>query len=109
MAKDHGVLVYEIYPNGCLNGIYADTNRLLENKIFNEILKKRNTEIDSELTGNYKSVCIDFNETIIEYDVSIREKGGKIQILWSIDNVQKYEGTGWRTRENQLTVSYRQL
>jgi len=109
MAKDHGVVVYEIYPNGCLNGIYAETNRLLENKIFNEILRKRDMEPENVLEGNYKSVCIDIHDTIIEYDVSIRDKNGKIQILWSIDNVQKYEGTGWKTRENQLTISYRKL
>ena len=40
MTKYTGVCVYEILPDGCLNGVWADNNKRTENQIFNEIGKK---------------------------------------------------------------------
>lgn len=105
--EEHGIAVYELLPNGCINGVYAETERALHNGIFNEILRKKVAR--NGLDGEYTSVAIDLNNEILVYDVELRDKAGKIQIQWLKDGVAKYEGTGWKTRENQLTVSYRKL
>lgn len=107
MAIDHGVIIYEILPNSCLNGIYSDTNKIINNQVFNEILRKKEAEDNGELSGNYLSTCIDVNDSIVTYDVVIYDNNGRIEILWYKGKKKRFEGTGWRLKYNQLIVSYR--
>ena len=117
-----GVIVYEILPNGCLNGVFSnDHPDNVNHEMFNEIAKKV-SNIDNnggdEIFGNYICSYIDFGNEVEICDLVIkpghkRQNGRRCQydFIWQdkITKKIKFEGSGWRTRANQITVSYRDV
>ncbi len=106
-----GVITYEILPDGCLNGIYSNDHPKTQNKIFNEIARKSD-ENPEEILGEYICCYIDFGNTIqkcklIIHNKSKRKQNGQYHFEWFDGKEMIFEGTGWLTRKNQLTVSYR--
>lgn len=127
MATLNGVIVYEILPNGCLNGVYSNDHDSTNNEIFNEIARQKFKVNGDELLGEYACSYIDLGNNIVNCDLVIsnplirkhpRARHGQFDFTWyelgTYDRASNtgniiFEGTGWRTRVNQITVSYRDL
>jgi len=110
MTKFIGVVVYEILPDGCLNGVYANNGVDAKNKIFNEIArKKKKTENDDGIPGCYACSYIDIGNSVHICDLEISNNNGQYTFIWKENETLKWEGIGWRTRDNQITVSYKNL
>jgi len=117
-----GVIVYEILPNGCLNGVFSnDHSSNVNHEIFNEIARKVSDLEDhagDEIFGNYLCSYIDFGNVAEICDLVIQpgyvgknSRRSQYDLIWyekGTTNI-KFEGSGWRTRTNQITVSYRDL
>ncbi|MEI9933807.1 MAG: hypothetical protein WDM71_02930 [Ferruginibacter sp.] len=114
MSKTIGVQVYEILPNGCLNGVYANEGSL--NEIFNEISRKsakqEDINIDPKdiLIGKYDCFYFDLNNKGEECELNIINGGSNSQYIfkWSEkgSTSSKFEGKGWKTNHNQITIKY---
>jgi len=59
MSKFRGIAVYEILPNGCLNGVYSNDDPATEDEIFNEIARKHPNEVGQGIEGKYTCGYID--------------------------------------------------
>ena len=107
MSRFKGVEVFEVFPNGCLNGIWIDDNPLGKNEVYNEIAKKKSGDSKDKLVGKYLSSFMDFGGKIVVCDLEIQPivKNIQYQFIWKWDGYL-IEGLGWRTRESQITVSF---
>ena len=121
----NGIVVFEIFPNGCLNGVYSNDHLDTKNEIFNEIARKISGEESDEILGVYACSYIDVGNIVKNCVLVIsnpllrkppRVRKGQYDFTWYRDYNPKtkkgniiFEGTGWRTRENQITVSYRDI
>jgi len=109
MPPFKGVIVYEILPNGCLNGIYSNDAMSTTNEIFNEIARKIPNANKDEILGKYACSYIDLGNKIEICDLEINappSKKGQYQFTWTKKGTKIFEGIGWLTRHNQITVSY---
>lgn len=118
MASINGVAVFEILPNGCLNGVYSNDHPDTKNEIYNEIARKMSGDDLDSIIGTYACSFISlrneiFNCILVIHNQSKRKKNGQYHFEWydSDKSTRKmmYEGTGWKTRDNQITVSYRSV
>ena len=113
MAKTFdGVCVYEILPDGCLNGVYTNDRPDTKNEMFNEIARKVSGNDKDKIIGKYVCCYIDVGNTpkICELVIQVGQRhvrNGQYDFMWYESGVMVYEGTGWRTRDTQITVSYR--
>jgi hypothetical protein len=109
MAKFEGVVSYERLPNGCLNGVFSNTHPDTKNKIFNEIAKKKSPhdETDAIIEGEYNCCYMDEKELYMR-DLKITPNNGRYDLTWTNqeNNEIVFEGFGWQTRNNELTVIY---
>lgn len=107
-----GVIVYEIFPDGCLNGVYSNDHHLTKNKIFNEIARKIDTseagEDENNISGQYICSYIDLSNEVYICDLEIKHNNGRYDFSWreKVTKQVKFKGTGWLTKQNQITVSY---
>jgi hypothetical protein len=104
-----GVIVYEIFPNSCLNGVYSNTHGKTKNEIFNEIARKKESPNDGKIEGLYTCCYIDLDSIPFICDLKISPASeGKYKFEWmdTEKNKLKFKGIGWLTKENQITVSY---
>lgn len=108
---DMGVAVYEILPNGCLSGVYCNLHKDSNDTVMNEIARKKSGDI-KELKGVYTCAYIDYNGKVYECDLTIEAgpgsgHGPQYKLKWyhKADGIH-FDGDGWHTRENQLTVHY---
>jgi hypothetical protein len=111
MKNTHkGVMVYEILPDGCLNGVGADTWSDTKNEIFNEMAKKVSDSTKGEILGTYKGVYTGLNGLLVETKLEISpSKEAHYSFNWYEGESRdkwNYEGLGWLTRPNQITVLY---
>lgn len=60
--KLHGIIVYEIKEDGCLNGLY--TNNSSNGEIFNQIAKKQKEEKSGDISGTYTTTWIEGDREI---------------------------------------------
>ena len=107
-----GIAVYEILPNGCLNGVYSNDHPDTQNEIFNEIARKVSEDGADTIVGKYVCCYISIGNEACNCDLEIqiatrRKRNGQYDLIWSRNKKVIFEGTGWKTRGNQLTVSYR--
>lgn len=127
MKTFDGVIVYEILPNGCLNGVYSNDHLSTKNEIFNEIARKKSGYVGDEILGVYACSYMDVGNVIVNCILTItdpssrvskRANSGQFDFTWYLSgtfNEEKntgtkiFEGTGWRTKVNQITVSYRDI
>ena len=124
MSSFNGVAVYEILPNGCLNGVYTNDHPDTSNEMFNEIARRKpvaEKEIlayPNDILGLYACSYIDLGNIVCECDLEIRigrvrrnGRSGLYDLFWFETGTNNliFEGTGWRTRQNQITVSYRDI
>lgn len=109
MSTYNGVIVYEILPNGCLNGVYSNDHKNTKNEIFNEIARKKQKEDTNKIEGIYSCSYIDLNSEVFECDLEITANNGRYEFIWTelVTGVTKFTGTGWLTRQNQITVMYK--
>lgn len=117
MPTFNGVAVYEILPNGCLNGVYTNDHPNTQNEILNEIARKVLNGNGDINTGKYVCSYIDAGNVTVNCDLEIttgivRKNGrsGQYDFKWYDTGKTTnpiFEGTGWLTRHNQITVSYR--
>lgn len=111
-----GIMVYEILPNGCLNGVYTNDHPDTRNEIFNGIARKRSKQ-EEGILGDYTCGFMSHtSDNIWECDLKIhntpkRKRNGQYHFEWFDKKTKKmiFEGTGWLTRPNQVTVSYRDI
>lgn len=108
-----GVIVFEILPNGCLNGVYSNDHADSKNEIFNGIARKKPNQKEG-IIGDYICGFMSHNsDDIWTCDLKIhntpkRQRNGQFHFEWYEKGTNKmiFEGTGWQTRTNQITVSY---
>ena len=113
--KEQGVAVYEILPDNCLNGVYS--NNLCDNKLYNEIARKKSEipEIVDKtgLSGVYECAYTEMDQPIKTCELHIttgkKKNRGEFYFLWKKGEKDIFEGSGWKTKENQITVSYRSI
>ena len=110
MVRTKGIQVYEILPDGCLNGTYA--NEGTSNEIYNEISRKKsesNLELTDPLIGYYDCVYFDIGNKHYECDLEITKGSiSKYYFIWSEKGPTKpiFEGHGWQTNQNTITIKY---
>ncbi len=112
-----GVITYDILPDGCLNGVYSNDHPDTKNKICNEIARKitDDTNDTDALAGKYVCVYIDPDNsigecTLVIHTRPVKRRNGQYHFEWYNKSNQKiYEGSGWRIRDNQITVSYKDV
>ena len=109
MSTYNGIIVYGIYLDGCLNGVYSNDHQLTNNEIFNEIARKKSKDED-EILGIYTCSYIDLSSKAYICDLEIKiGKKAQYDFIWyetGHPNKIKFIGIGWRTSKNQITVSY---
>jgi hypothetical protein len=120
MSKYKGVVIFKIFPNDCLNGVYSNDDPATKNEIFNEIARttpKSKDEYNQSKDGKKDSVLGVYTcsymdllsephtcELKIEvgknaqYDFTWYESGTPTEI--------RFTGIGWRTHKNQITMAY---
>jgi hypothetical protein len=104
----NGVIVYEILPDGCLNGVFSNDHYRTGNQIFNEVARNRspNNEADFKIEGEYNCCYMDDEKAYVR-DLKIANDNGRYKLIWTDQESNTvFEGIGWKTRNNQLTVSY---
>ena len=109
MSSYNGVIVYEIHPNGCLNGVYSNDHTDTNNEIFNEIARKKPTNEINDIEGLYTCCYIDLNSESFKCDLQIKNNNDQYEFTWyetGLPTQWKFKGKGWKTRENQITVWY---
>ena len=80
MAKTQGVQVYEILPDGCLNGTYANDDT--GNKIYNEIARKR-TGDTTDIIGLYDCFYFDLGNTNQPCELEIKlASTSQYEFIW---------------------------
>ena len=107
MTKYTGVCIYEILPDGCLNGVWSDNYKKTENQIFNEIARKVDL-LSDKIEGKYICSYTDFGNQSLkcELDIEAILQGGTCyKLVWKCSGFT-INGTGWLTRHNQLSVSF---
>ena len=110
-TKYKGVVVYEILPDGCLNGVHSNDHQNTKNEIFNEIARKiiKDDSRINVVEGDYICCYIDLANEPYICDLIISNNNGRYDLIWHERNqptVIKFKGTGWCTRKDQLTVRY---
>ncbi len=111
----NGVMVYEILPNGCLNGVYSNDHPKTNNQIFNDVARKKISDNGDEILGEYICGFIGSDNTVWDCKLIIhnrpkRVQNGQYHFEWYDKNdILIFEGTGWRTKANQIAVSYRDV
>ncbi len=111
MEKYIGVMVYEILPDGCLNGVGSDTHPNTNNKIFNEIARKKNG-LNDQIIGDYTCSYMNLKGQLITADLKIKQNKkskGQFEFSWIEETIETYKGIGWKTKENQIAVYYEYL
>jgi hypothetical protein len=106
-----GVIVYDILPDGCLNGLGSDNDKDTKNEIFNEIARKKSDENSDGIAGNYICSYSDTNDVIRKCCLTIGESPkNQFHFHWHKIEGRTWEfiGIGWRIKPNQIAVSYRQ-
>lgn len=102
-----GVITYEILPDGCLNGVYSNNAQKTNGEIFNEIAKRKPGQIKGEISGQYICCYIDSDYNVHECELKVTGiLNANYEFEWHKQGVKMFEGTGWRTKQNQLTISY---
>jgi hypothetical protein len=112
MERYIGVMVYEILPDGCLNGVGSDTHPNTNNKIFNEIARKKNGFNEQTIIGDYTCSYMNLQGQLIIADLKInqhKKSKGRFEFSWIENENETYKGIGWKTKENQVTVYYEYL
>jgi len=102
-------MVYEILPDGCLNGVGSDTHTNTKNKIFNEVARKKKENNKKTIEGDYTTSYMNLQAVFITADLKISPNKGQYEFSWVEAGKEKYRGVGWKTRENQITVYYEYL
>ena len=127
-----GVVLYEIFPDGCLNGTFSNDHPngfitasgiRIGNRLFNEIARKidqNNNDIlnnPSALIGEYICSYIDLGGIVYECRLEIslghirrNRRACGYDFVWndSTSGAILFEGSGWRIG-NQIVVSYRDV
>ena len=110
----HGVVVYEILPDSCLNGVYANdwaNNAEGRNELYNEIARKKVGEDKTSIPGRYDCFYFDLlnEECPCDLTIDVHPNRGHFRFQWFEKGTTNriFEGSGWLTRNNQITVSYR--
>jgi hypothetical protein len=106
MSSYNGIAVYEILPDGCLNGVHTNDHTKTKNKIFNEIARKKDVHKTDTIEGLYTCCYIDLLSEPFICDLEIKNNSDQYEFIWSDLKTKKikFKGKGWLTRENQLTV-----
>ncbi|MDB5136010.1 MAG: hypothetical protein JWP37_2613 [Mucilaginibacter sp.] len=107
----NGIVVYEILPDGCLNGVYSNTHKDTKNQIFNEMARKNSLFDEDKIDGIYACSNIDLANLVYTCELDIANTNNQYTLKWyeitsKRNRILKFEGIGWRTRKNQLTVMY---
>lgn len=112
MPKYNGVQVYEILPDGCLNGTYA--NEGSRNEIYNEIARKKRTQPKDAINkadnviGDYDCFYFDLDNERVNCDLIIRPGANTQYTFTWIDGIKTlFTGVGWKTNNHQITIAYK--
>jgi hypothetical protein len=99
-----GLIIYDVLPNGCLNGVYSNDDARLD--IGNEIAKKNNTNVD--IDGDYSCAWIELggNPPLLAA-LEVRNNNGVYEFIWRQQNGNNeiFRGHGIRLN-NQIAVVY---
>ncbi|MDB5125619.1 MAG: hypothetical protein JWP94_3748 [Mucilaginibacter sp.] len=112
MGTTFGVMVYEILPDGCLNGVGSDTHDRTNDKIFNEVARKENGLTEKTIEGDYTCSYMNLDGKFIVANLKItkpEKSEGRFEFNWIEAGKQTYKGIGWKTKENQVIVYYEYL
>ena len=107
----HGVVLYNMESDGCLNGVYTNNN--INGLIFNEIAR-RTAGIDNSIQGDYICSYIDNGNVLHEATLSIAETNTTLnrtyKFTWKDTKGKKiFEGIGFIMNEKQVAVYYKNI
>lgn len=107
LPQFQGVVVYTIENDGCLNGVYANTQTPTPHEVFNEIAKLTTPRTSEDrLTGNYRVSWISDSE-IVTGTLEIRRLERFYDVRWFVGNNNLvFTGIGFITGPHQFTVAY---
>jgi hypothetical protein len=110
----HGIVVYEVKPDGCLNAIWTNDHAETGKEIFNEIAKKKGGGDKGCLEGSYASAWIENDGhistgllAVAKGELVIKKEREVYIFIWKNESGDKeiYNGIGLRTG-NTVSVAY---
>ena len=108
--KFHGIILYDIELNDCLNGAYTNNDKTVDGNIYNEIARKKNG-IKNSILGDYTCSYIDVGNVIHEATLIITLITGLSQsysFTWNDNNGRMiFNGIGYKMNEKQIAVYYK--
>ncbi len=97
-----GGIIYRIEPDGCLNGLWSNTEAL--HKVFNEIDRKKTTK-GNDIDGVYDSSWIEDSNSIHTGELVIIKQASHYDFVWTDKDGTVFKGIGFKLA-NEITVSY---
>jgi hypothetical protein len=102
----HGIAVYEVKSDGCLNGTWTDDHVDTKKEIYNDIAKKRGGNEQDCIEGTYDCAWIEHSGNIEKGVLVIKKAGSIYDFFWQVtDNSVIYKGIGIKTG-NIISVTY---
>lgn len=107
--NDISVQIFDIMPDGCLNGLFINT---ATGKLFNEIARKTKADIEQStsdsIVGLYSNSYIDSDGIWIgTLEISHDIPNNKFVFIWrDNNNVIDWIGDGWYIKPHQLILKY---
>lgn len=101
---DISVQIFDIIPDGCLNGRFIN---LQTGEVYNEIARKLWPDTDG-LDGIYNNSYIDSDGTWLSVLVITSLTNKKFQFEWfdKHNGNQDWTGEGWYIKQNQIALKY---
>jgi len=105
----HGIVLYNIELNGCLNGVY--TNNDSNGMIFNEIARRK-AGSNNSIQGDYVCSYTENGNVLKEATLTIAETNKTLNrnytFVWKDSKGQRiFEGIGFIMNEKQIAVYYK--
>ena len=108
MAKDFfGIVLYDIQPDNCLNGIWTNVNN--KGEIRNEIARRVSTDPanpNDKIAGSYECSYIEIDNKTYTGTLTITGNIALYNFNWDIRTGIKFEGKGFLMNDKQIAVSY---
>lgn len=108
----HGIALYNIEKDGCLNGVYTNEDPLVNGKIFNEIIRRQiNSDNSNGVVGVYDCFYFDLENERVDAMLTI-SPFGNLENTYSFEWVKVGEttpvfvGIGYQMNPRQIAVHY---
>jgi hypothetical protein len=109
-TKFHGMVLYDIELNGCLNGVFTNNSPQADGHISNEIVKKSDGVLNN-LDGDYTCSYIEAGNVVVQatLHVALNTTRGTYSFIWreNSNNLQIiFSGIGFQMNPHQIAVYY---